>query len=85
MTRFAVPILVMMLTAVAWAADVVTLEEDDLSALRVRLELRKMIRSKLRLKATAGYREQELQSNVTRGSWFVGLGFDPFFWGGRLS
>jgi YaiO family outer membrane protein len=59
--------------------DVVTLEEDDLSALRVRLDLRKMIHSKLRLKATAGYREQELQGNVTRGSWFVGLGFDRFF------
>jgi len=59
--------------------DVVTLERDDLSALRLRLDLRKKIMNKLRLKAAVGYREQELSGGVTRGSWFVGLGFDRFF------
>jgi YaiO family outer membrane protein len=59
--------------------NIPTRQQDELDSFRVRAELRKKIANKLLLRATVGYREQELGLGVTRESWFLRLGVDRFF------
>jgi YaiO family outer membrane protein len=56
-----------------------TRQQDELDSFRIRADLRKKIANKVLLRATVGYREQELGFGVTRESWFLSLGFDRFF------